>query len=440
MIPIVTRSRSNNSQTRSKGNPVLKHRLLSRAGLLRVLTALFFAVILFRFSTKAADFNVYFLAAERFLHGASIHIAEANLFSYFTAAALFFVPLAPLGYGAAKIVFCILSFAGFIIGVRIINSHISTKENHAMWAFIISFAFAMRFFLAVFDNQQTDFLVFCLLLLGLHYYTRNNYRAALLWSAGAILKTNPLFIVLLPIFQRRFMCAAVMLVSTAALVMTPDLLRIGITRATVETPEITSIELPRVLIDRKDRYPMISYPLTALPQTRFAYLKEYLSITFGGGGPNWWEDTSNYLNQSLTRIAMYYLPERIPSVAVFLTLCGAFSLALLNLVRRNRRDIFVLGLMFYAAFVLIGPMSSKPHFIVMYGLLLFAWQNLFAFFNWSKLLLLAVVSVTLGLTSRGVMSFYSDIFALAGHIGIAALVLWIYVYALLCKGSSNSTQ
>ena len=411
----------------------MKNRFFDRAGLLKVVVALFFTVILFRYLTKAADFNVYFLAAERFLHGASIHLVEANIFTYFTAAALFFVPLVPLGYGAAKIVFCLLSFAGFIIGVRIVNSHLLTNEIHTKWVVIISFAFSMRFFLAVFDNQQTDFLVFCLLLLGLHYYTSNKYRAALLWSAGAIVKTNPLFIILLPIFQRRFTCAAIMLACTAVLVMTPDLLRVGIIERVIDTPEITSIELPRVLIDRKDRYPMASYSLSALPTTQFAYLNEYLSITFGDGGPNWWENSSNYFNQSLTRIAMYYLPKKIPGVAVFLTLCGVFALALLYLVRRNQTDVFVLGVMFYAAFVLIGPMSSKSHFIAMYGLLVFAWQNLFAFFNWPKLSILMVVSVILGLTSRGVTSSYAELLALGGHIGIAALLLWVYVYVLLWK-------
>jgi len=418
----------------------VKNRILDRAGLLKVLTVLFFAVILFRFLTKAADFNIYFLAAERFLHGASIHVIEVNLFSYFTAAALFFVPLAPLGYGAAKIVFCILSFAGFIIGVRIVNSHISTNEDHAGWACIIAFAFAARFFLSVFDNQQTDFLVFGFVMLGLHYYARSSYSAAVLWSAGAILKTNPLFVILLPIFQKRFMCAAVMLISTAVLVMTPDLLRVGVIQRTAETPEITSIELPRVLVDRKDQYPMIRHPLIVLPHTRFAYLKEYFSITFGGRGQNWWEDSGNHLNQSLTRIALYYLSNRVSGVVVFLTLCGAFSLALFNLVRRNRNDIFALGLLFYAAFVLIGPVSSKPHFVVMYGLLLFAWQNLFAFFSWSKLSLLVLVSASLGLTSRGVMSSYSEDLALGGHIGIAALALWIYVFVLLWKNSSTHMQ
>jgi len=100
---------------------------------------------------------------------------------------------------------------------------------------------------------------------------------------------------------------------------------------------------------------------------------------------------------------------------------------------RGTKETFVLGLLVYMAFVLIGPMSSKPHFVPLYGLFLFSWKNMFSQFNWTKLIILSCCTAVLSLTSSGIMGQWAYVIADRCHIGIAGLIIWLYVYSLLWR-------
>ena len=72
------------------------------------------------------------------------------------------------------------------------------------------------------------------------------------------------------------------------------------------------------------------------------------------------------------------------------------------LATRIRGDsVFVLGVLFYTAFVLIGPQSSKAHFIAFFGLLLYSWHDALEKNSWVKSAILLVLSVFLGRQGRG---------------------------------------
>jgi hypothetical protein len=99
------------------------------------------------------------------------------------------------------------------------------------------------------------------------------------------------------------------------------------------------------------------------------------------------------------------------------------------LATRTRGDsVFVLGVLFYTAFVLIGPQSSKAHFIAFFGLLLYSWHDALEKNSWVKSAILLVLSVFLGVKAAA--------YALPSGwvsrdiVGLSAVGLWLYSYCL----------
>ena len=136
-----------------------------------------------------------------------------------------------------------------------------------------------------------------------------------------------------------------------------------------------------------------------------------------------------YSVQSLYRIVASRLGKAIPSNLVLLGLCAFFGLLLLGATRRQGDSIFVLGLLFYTAFVLIGPQSSKPHFIAFFGLLLFCWQDALLNRSWLKGICLASLSGLLGV--KAVAGLLPAGPLARDLVGLAGFALWLYSYMLL---------
>ena len=171
--------------------------------------------------------------------------------------------------------------------------------------------------------------------------------------------------------------------------------------------------------------------------TPLAYLQEYVSINFTNTGLSWWE--LNLKNQSLSRIVLHLTPIELNANYVFLSLCIVFSIALLFLVTKGIKpeNVFTTGVLFYAAFVLIGPQSSKPHFIVIYGLLLYCFQYLSQHFSITRLCFLGAIGILLGFTSSGFLDEYADQLETNGLIGLTTFVLWVYTYVLVLNANKT---
>lgn len=406
-----------------------KHKILT------VSVLLFFFLGLIRYLWKVGDFEVYFAAASRFLHGASIHVVEANPFTYPTATALFFVPLAQIGHTVAKSAFFAISFALLVIGIGLTNRAILDSSDQPVRArrivIFAAFLFSLRYILAAFDNQQTDLVIFGLISIGIYLYQSRSNGSAIAWSVPIVLKANPMFMILFPLFQCRWKVVTGLLVLVVALVSLPDILKYFV-ETQVATTELI---LPANVIPRNGVIEQKAFALFPIAKTPLAYLQEYLSINFAGSGASWWE--SNLKNQSLTRVILYLSPLELNANFVFFTLCIAFSIALLFLTTRGIRpnDMFITGVLFYAAFVLIGPQSSKPHFVMIYGLLLYCFQHLSQHFSITRLSFLGAIGITLGFTSSGFLNEYADQLETGGLIGLTAFVLWAYTYVLVVNDS-----
>lgn len=404
--------------------------------------ALVFVVGLIRQLWKIGDFEVYFAASSRFLHGASIHVVETNPFTYPTATALLFVPLTQFGHTLAKGAFFTISFVLLLIGISLTNRGIldstSQPARTRRIVFFAAFLFSLRYILAAFDNQQTDLIIFGLISIGIYLYQSKNNAAAIAWSVPIILKANPMFMILLPIFQRRWKVALSMVALVVVFASLPDLLKY-----LIETDvTVSNLMLPANVIPRSGIIEQKVFGLFPIAETPLAYLREYVSLNFADVGRSWWENVSNPKNQSLTRIILYFAPLELNGNYVFVSLCIIFSGALLFLSVKSAspKNIFITGVLFYAAFVLIGPHSSKPHFVMIYGLLLYCFQHLSQHFSSIRLCFLSAIGIMLGFTSSGFLAKYADQLAIAGHIGLTAFVLWAYTYVLVLNDSREKSE
>jgi hypothetical protein len=401
-------------------------------------TSLFFLFSLVRFLRKIGDFEVYYAAAWRFLHGFSVHVPEPNMFTYPTSAALLAAPLTIFGYAGAKVIYFLLGFLFLLIGIRLTNTLLlgtgDTDPRTRRIVFIAAMICTSRYFLAVLDNQQTDLLIFGLVTLGVYLYQQHRHGAALSWAIPVLLKANPMFMILLPLFQGRVRVVMAMLIIIVVGLALPDLVR-----PAFEPGAQTTLTVPAHVMPRDGAIGEKVFLLTPAAGTRTAYLGEYLSITLANVGPSWWEDVSNPKNQSLTRILLYYSPIGMDARLLFLLLCAAFSASLFWLLRgcTGGEHLAITGLLCYSAFVLIGPVSSKPHFVMLYGLFVYAWHDLARRFSWSRLLFITAAGIVLGFSSSGLLSGYADRLATLGHIGLASFALWIYVYSAALKRHSS---
>jgi len=383
--------------------------------------------LFYRYMVHDGDFDVYWAATFRYVHGLKIHVYEQNVFTYPTFASFLLLPVYPLGYSAGKIIFFVMNVVMLIVGVIICQRQIVGNSPAKTAALVVALFFSFRSILDVFNNQQTDILIFGLVIIGLAFFTRVPVLGSAVMAIAAGLKANPLFMVLLPIFKKRWSAAIVFILVTVGLVIAPDLAKYSVSDLWTDS-EFT---VPGSVMPKRDEIPQGTFRAEARDSDTWGYLKEHYQMTLSTSldEVRWWQDRGSAGNQSLYRIVASHLGRAVPSNFVLLGLCAAFGVALLLVTRRRGEAVFVLGLLFYGAFVLIGPQSSKAHFIAFFGLLLFAWHDALANNSWLKSILLAVLSGLFGIKAAGLLVpvgwISRDI------VGLSALGIWLYSYLLL---------
>ncbi|HCX88737.1 MAG TPA: hypothetical protein DG761_12000 [Gammaproteobacteria bacterium] len=385
------------------------------------------AVLLYRYLVHDGDFDVYWAATFRFVHGLKIHIYEQNVFTYPTFASFLLLPVYPLGYTVGKIIFFAVNMVFLVGAVYVCQREVLYGSALRAATLVIALLFSFRSILAVFNNQQTDILIFGLVIFGLAVFARVPVLASSLMALAAGLKANPLFMVLLPIYKKRWAAVGVFFGLTLVLVAAPDLVKFAVT----DTWRDSSFTVPGSVLPKRDTVPQGQFKAEAITGGMWSYLREHYEMTLSvsPGEVRWWQDRGSAGNQSLYRIAATRLGRVVPSNVVLFGLCAAFALALLLATRVRKDAIFVLGLLFYTAFILIGPQSSKPHFIAFFGLLLFCWQDALARKSWWKIAVLAVLSSLLGIKAAALLVPQGPL--ARDIVGLAGLGLWLYSYLLL---------
>ena len=169
------------------------------------------AILFYRYLVHDGDFDVYWAATFRYVHGLKIHIYEQNVFTYPTFASFMLLPVFPLGYTAGKILFFAVNVIFLVGAVYVCQREVLYGSAVRAATLVIALLFSFRSILAVFNNQQTDILIFGLIIFGLAAFARVPVLASTLMAIAAGLKANPLFMVLLSIYKKRWAAAAVFL-------------------------------------------------------------------------------------------------------------------------------------------------------------------------------------------------------------------------------------
>jgi hypothetical protein len=389
--------------------------------------ALVVAVLFYRYLYKDGDFDIYWAGTFRFLHALQIHVQEIHPFSYPTFATFLLLPLYPLGYSAAKVVFFVLNVIILVAALRVCHREILDGSRYRVAAIAITLVFSVRSMLAVFNNQQSDILIFGLIVFGLSACCRRPIGGMGLVAVAAALKANPLFMLLLPLFKKQWRMAIAFLLFTTSLVLLPDVLKYAVTDSWHEA----SFSVPGSVIAAEETVPVGNFKAMKHSAGAFSYLHEHfvLNLSPDPAVNRWWQSRENHFNQSLYRIIASRLGERVPANYVLIGLCAVFAVLLGVLTRRRADRFFILGMLYYSAFVLIGPQSSKPHFIAFYGLLLFCWQDAFERRSMLKFLLLAAVSGLMGIKYAAWL--IPDEAVARDIVGLAGFGLWLYSYVVL---------
>ena len=171
--------------------------------------------------------------------------------------------------------------------------------------------------------------------------------SAPLWGLAALVKANPLYMLVLPATQFKWRLILIILAVFIGGLLLPDLLRPG---GSVNDNNVASVSVPRVIIEREGGDNTWEFALKPLTDESFAYLREYAGITAADTGPKWWQDAGNRLNQSVTIVAMRLLPANdTVAMMVFLFWCVFFA-GLVFWQSKRGRDVFELGLLCYGSF------------------------------------------------------------------------------------------
>ena len=406
-----------------------------RAGIWLFLGVLTLAVLIlfYRYLSHDGDFDIYWAATFRYLHGLQVHVPEGNIFSYPTFAALLLSPLYPLGYTTAKILFFLVNVTVLGGALHVCHSQLLTTGRQRYLVITVSLVFALRSILAVFNNQQTDILIFGLIVFALVYIPSRPFSGIGLMAVAAALKANPLFMLLLPVLTGRWRLAAVFVFIVAGLLITPDAFKHAVTGTWIES----SFSVPGTVIPRDGVVPHGQFKALPASHDVFGYLKEHYRMTLSTSPADnkWWHDPDSKGNQSLYRILASRLVPAVPSNYVLLGLCVLFGFLLIPLTRRSKDRLFILGMLYYTAFVLIGPQSSKPHFIGFYALLVFCWQDAVLSRSVLKLGGLAILSSLMGL--KFAVMLLPDGPLARDIVGLAGLGIWLYSYCLLMSGHAK---
>lgn len=384
------------------------------------------SLLLFKYLSDDGDFDVYWAASFRFLHGLKIHIQEQNIFTYPTFASFLLIPIYPFGYSTAKVLYFILNVIVLFSAINICQRELLREGSLKVTILVISLICCSRSILSVFNNQQTDILIFGIIIYALSRFLTRPNTFCLLLGLAVGLKANPLFMILLPIFKKKWRMLITLFPIIIIIVVAPDFLKYAVNQSW-DNPEflVKSSVLPKDGIVRNTQFKAQKSEYSPL-----SYLKEHYLITMDVSptAVRWWQDRGSKGNQSLYRIIASYVGSSVPSNYVFLGLCLAFSsLLLLASVRRND-SLFILGLLFYTAFILIGPQSSKAHFISFFGLFLVSWQYTLESKSVTRIFFLTSISIIFGIS--GVGKILPIDYIKGDVVGLSAFVLWLYVYYL----------
>ena len=300
-----------------------------------------------RFIRRPGGMTDYPLGAECMLKEQSLSVCSLG-FTYPPVFYFLMIPFSFLPLWLRHVVWYVLSVSTLYYSFRLCEYltrrtfAITFEGKELLWFRVLSFALSLKFILSVLENQANDYLIFFFVLVGIYgLVERKDICASFGISVGAALKATPLIFFPYIVFKKRWKVVAGCMAFFIFFSFLPDVFF---------TPK-----------DGETGY-FVSWVQ--------GVVKPALSSTSSQAGFAFWEG-ENVLNQSLRsfvyRIAVVSNLQAEHKKILFLVY-GVFLSCVGFLLRTSSKvkDSFVLdGSVLLIAMLLLSPMSSKSHFVVL---------------------------------------------------------------------------
>ncbi len=386
----------------------------------KVLLLILLAAVLYypRFIKRPAGMTDFPFAANCMLHEEAMKTCMP-IYTYPPAFAFFMIPFVPLPMGLRNVLWYAILVGATVASFRLcerltLRSLPAPLEGKELTAFrILALLLSLKFILSVFENQAYDVVVLLCVLVGLEGLAAGkDFRASAGFALGAALKATPLLFLPYLLLRRSWKPFLYCVVLYTFLSLLPDV---------VFTPKGGSS----------------------------GYFVAWLQDIAGGAflkkaETQWWEGV-NILNQAL-RTPVYRLTlalgaqDRFPAIIFSVHLAYIVLVtALLLLSARIDKPHALDGSVLVASMLLLSPMSSKSHFVVLmlpYAVSS-AWLVSQPRLRRSGGILLGASFALNTLTSRGIIGDRLSNLALsAGCVALGTLTLLFFVgYIILDRRS-----
>lgn len=374
-----------------------------------------------RFIKRPAGMTDFPFAANCMLHEEVMKTC-APIYTYPPVFAFFMIPFVPLPMGLRNVLWYAILVGATVASFRLcerltLRTLPAPLQGNELRAFrILALLLSLKFILSVFENQAYDVVVLLCVLVGLEGLTAGkDFRASAGFALGAALKATPLLFLPYLLLRRSWKPFLYCVVLYAGLSLLPDVFF---------TPKGASS----------------------------GYFGAWLQEIAGGAflkkaGTQWWEGV-NILNQAL-RTPVYRLTlaagaqNHFPAIIFAVHLAYILAVAaLLVLSARIEKPHALDGSVLVVSMLLLSPMSSKSHFVVL--MLPYAVS---AAYLVAEPRLRRVGGILLGasfalntLTSRGIIGDRLSTLALsAGCVAIGTLILLFFMgYVILDRRNQPS--
>ncbi len=375
-----------------------------------------------RFIKRPDGMTLFPLAAQCMLHAEPLMTCAPG-FTYPPAFAFFMIPFAPLSMWLRNVlwyaILCTATYLSFRFCERMTLATFREKfeERELLLLRILTLALSAKFVLSVFENQAYDVLVFLLVLGGLDGLAKGkDLEAGCGFALAAALKATPLLFFPYLVLRRRWKVVLYGVVLYAGFSLLPDLF----------------------------------FGQKAAPPGYFAtWIRDVAgAAVFRKAQPQWWEGV-NILNQSL-RSLVYLLASASGSLAhfpaVFRVVLAGYVLIVFGLLVKSGRignPLLLDGSLLVISMVMLSPMSSKSHFVVLMLPYMALSAHAIAEPRFRRLGggVLALSFALTTLTSRDVVGKrLADVFLSRGCVAIGTLVLLVFLGYVILKPAPCPTQ
>lgn len=389
-----------------------------------ILWGIFVGLYYIRFIKRPDGMSLYPFGANALLHGEPLEVYAPG-FTYPPVFAFLMIPFAPLPMWLRNILWYAILVGATWLCFRLCE-HLAQKTiawqaegKDRFWLRALSVSLSLKVTLAVFENQAYDVIVFLSLLLGLcGLMNRRVLVAAGGLALAAALKVTPLLFFPYLLLRRQFKVCLLGMVLYVGISFVPDLFF---------TPKGSSSGY------------FITWVRDVAGSAFFKKRVDQVQVR------HW--DHASAMNQSLRSLVFHLTSEtsgnpysRLILNAVYLAYAAVIFVLLLRLGKME--NCFALdGCLLLISMLMLSPMSSKSHFVVLMLPYVLLTAAVMAKPTWRRIgaPILGISFALITLTSRDVVGKrLADAFLEAGCVTIGTLMLVLLIAYIIFEGTAGA--